>query len=34
MVISIFKFMREYYGVTLNAGVDLTHVMLKKILNF
>ena len=30
MVISIFKFLREYYGVTLDAGSQLTHAVAKK----
>ncbi len=34
MVISIFKFMREYYGVTLNAASDLTHTIIKKNFKF
>ncbi len=30
MVISIFKFLWEYYGVTLDAGSELTHAVAKK----
>ena len=30
MVISIFKFLREYYGVTLDAGCELTHAVAKR----
>ena len=34
MVISIFKFLSEYYGVTLDAGCELTHVIAKKYFRF
>ena len=34
MVISIFKFMAEYYGVTLDAGMELTHAVAKKNFKF
>ena len=34
MVISIFKFMAEYYGVTLDAGMELTHTIAKKNFKF
>ncbi len=34
MVISIFKFMAEYYGVTLDAGMELTHTVAKKNFKF
>ena len=34
MVISIFKFLAEYYGVTLDAGKELTHTMAKKNFRF
>ena len=30
MVISIFKFLWEYYGITLDAGSELTHKTAKK----
>lgn len=30
MVISIFKFLREYYGITLDAGCELTHAVAKR----
>ena len=34
MVISIFKFLSMYYGVTLDAGMDLTHSVAKKNFRF
>ena len=34
MVISIFKFLAKYYGVTLNAGSTLSHKELKKKYRF
>ena len=34
MVISLFKFLNEYYGVTLDAGMELTHTLAKKSFKF
>ncbi len=34
MVISIFKYLWEYYGITLNAGVNLSHKEVKKNFKF
>ncbi len=34
MVISIFKFLWEYYGITLDAGAELTHKDAKKAFRF
>ena len=34
MVISIFKFLWEYYGITLDAGSELTHKTAKKVFRF
>ena len=30
MVISIFKFLADYYGIALDAGIELTHAIAKK----
>ena len=34
MVISIFKFLSTYYGVTLDAGMECTHAIAKKNFEF
>ncbi len=34
MVMSIFKFLQGYYGVALDAGVDLTHTVAKRNFKF
>ena len=34
MVISIFKFLKGYYGVALDAGVELTHATAKRNFQF
>ena len=34
MVISIFKFLSMYYGVTLDAGMECTHTLAKKNFRF
>ena len=34
MVISIFKFLSMYYGVTLDAGMELTHAVAKRNFRF
>ena len=34
MVISIFKFLWEYYGITLDAGSELTHKTAKRAFRF
>lgn len=34
MVISIFKFLSMYYGITLDAGIECTHALAKKNFSF